>query len=232
MICVSLGNISFKEALQVLSQVEMAELRLDLLNFSLSEIRRIFSSHQNLIATFRSGKEPEEKRKSFLLEAVASGAKYIDLDLSSDRSFLSEIKEAIKRSGGQLILSYHNEKKTPSSFRLRQIINRAFSQGAQIAKVACFCARPIDNSRLLTLLNDSRPIVVCGLGQLGLITRIAAPLCGAPFTYAYWDGYPPTAPGQISYQQLKQFYEWLNYGKNKGELKNITDNLSKRKPRK
>ncbi len=46
MICVSLGYISFKEILQILDQVEMAELRLDLLNLSLLEIRRIFSRHQ------------------------------------------------------------------------------------------------------------------------------------------------------------------------------------------
>lgn len=220
MICVSLGYISFKEILQILDQVEMAELRLDLLNLSLLEIRRIFSRHQNLIATFRSGKEPEEKRKAFLLEAIASGARYVDLDFNSDNSFLREIKGAIKKSGGDLIISYHNERQTPSSLRLRQIINHAFSQEAQIAKVACLCLRPIDNSRLLSLLSDPRPVVVCGLGHSGLITRIAAPLCGAPFTYACWEGHPPTASGQISYQQLKKFYKFLSFEKNKGEIKN------------
>ncbi len=213
MICVSLGNLSFQEAIKILDQVEMAELRLDLLNFNRREIKKIFSSHPNLIATFRSGRKPEKERKTFLFEAITSGARYVDLDLKTDLDLLNQIKEKIKKSNCHLIISYHDVRKTPSQIRLQQIINQAFRLGAQIAKIACYCRQPADNARLLSLLDDQRSIVVCGLGPIGLVTRIAAPLCGSPFTYAYWDGYEPTSFGQISYQKLSKVYKLFNFEK-------------------
>ncbi len=209
MICVSLGKLSFEECQHVLCQVEMAELRLDLLNFSLTQLKKVFSSHPNLIAAFRSRKSGDQKRKAFLREAIKAGARFLDLDIQTDVDFISEVKKALKEKGGMLIISYHNFRKTPEEAELHQIIQRAFSQGADIVKVACFCRQPGDNARLLSLLSKGRPVVVCGLGPAGIITRVAAVLCGSPFTYAYWEGKKPTAPGQLSYQQLKKIYEFL-----------------------
>lgn len=210
MICVSLGNISFDECRRVLRRVEMAELRLDLLNFSLAQVKTIFSSHPRLIAAFRPGKSAEEKRNIFLRMAIAAGVRYVDLDIQTDAKLISELKKNISQTGCQLIISYHNFSQTPEAARLRQIINQAFARGADIAKVACFCREPKDNARLLGLLSEGRPVVVCGMGPAGSITRIAAALCGSPFTYAYWEGTEPTAPNQLSYQQVKKIYELLS----------------------
>lgn len=231
MICVSLGNLSFREATKILGQVEMAELRLDLVNFSRLEIREAFSRHPNLIATFRSGKKPEKERKAILFEAITSGARYVDLDLKTDFKFLQEIKEKIKKSRCHLIISYHNISKTPSQVKLQQIIRQAFRLGAQIAKIACFCRQPADNARLLSLLDDQRSIVVCGLGPIGLATRIVAPLCGAPFTYAFWAGYQPTASGQISYQQLRKIYSLFNFETEKFSFPSCYPQIIKRTQR-
>ncbi len=215
MVCVSLGKVSFEECRRVLGLVEMAELRLDLLNFSSDQLKKIFSSHPNLIAAFRSRKSGEQKGKVFLLEAINSGARFIDLDIETDAGFVSEVKKALKEKGGQLIVSYHNFRKTPEARELRHIIKRAFSRGADIAKVACFCRKPGDNARLLGILSENRPVVVCGMGPSGTITRVASVLCGSPFTYAYWQGKKPTAPGQLSYQQLKRIHQLLSSVKGK-----------------
>lgn len=137
MICVSLGNISFNAILEILAQVKMAELRLDLLNLSDDQIEEIFSSHQELIVTYRPGKVTEEKRKSILLEAIAFGARYVDLEFETDDFFLREIKDSLTKRNGQLIISYHNEQKTLATRKLLKIVTQAFNRGADIAKIAC-----------------------------------------------------------------------------------------------
>ncbi|MGQ9472196.1 MAG: type I 3-dehydroquinate dehydratase [Candidatus Aminicenantales bacterium] len=232
MICVSLGNISFDECRRLLFRVEMAELRLDLLDFSLAQVRTIFSFHPNLVATFRSGKSTNKKRKTFLLEAITAGARYIDLDIRTDAKLVSELKASMKRTDCELIISYHNFRKTPEDAKLRQIVDEAFFRGADIAKVACFCRQPKDNARLLGLLSDGRRVIVSGMGPLGSITRVAAGLCGSGFTYASWEGMTPTAPDQLSYQRIKKIYKLLesNRQRTKGPVHQENSGKTKMKP--
>jgi len=209
MICVSLGKVSFETCQKILRKVALAEIRLDLMPLSLAEVRRLFARHSHLIATFRPGRFPEAKRRKFLLAALAAGARYIDLDLESDRHLLLALKEKIKATPSRLIISYHNQKETPPAAQLRRMVLQAFSLGADLVKIACFCRRSEDNGRLLSLVTGRRPVIVCGLGPLGAASRVAAPLCGSPFTYAFWEGEEPTAAGQLSYQKLKSIYELL-----------------------
>jgi 3-dehydroquinate dehydratase-1 len=209
MICVSLGKVSFETCQKILREVALAEIRLDLMPLSLAEVRRLFSRHPHLIATFRPGHFPEATRMEFLLAALTAGARYVDLDLESDRHLLSPLREKIKATHSRLIISYHNHKETPPAAKLRCLVREAFSLGADLVKIACFCRCRQDNSRLLSLVTLRRGVIVCGLGPLGVVSRVAAPLCGSPFTYAFWEGEEPTAAGQLSYQKLKSIYELL-----------------------
>jgi 3-dehydroquinate dehydratase len=45
-------------------------------------------------------------------------------------------------------------------------------------------------------------MVIIGMGKLGVVTRIAAPLLGAEFTFAAPETGKETAPGQISKDKL------------------------------
>lgn len=209
MICVSLGRISFEECRRILRQVNMAEIRIDLMDWEIEELRAIFSSHPNLIATCRPGKHRPIQRQLLLLEAITSGARYVDLDLKTDIAEKAEIQERAKKKGCQVIISYHQERWTPPRAVLERIIKRAFSLGADLVKIACFCRQMEDNARLLGLLDNRRRVIVCGLGPLGLITRLATPFCGSPFTYAFWEGLEPTARGQVSYQTLEKIHQLL-----------------------
>jgi 3-dehydroquinate dehydratase len=51
------------------------------------------------------------------------------------------------------------------------------------------------------------------MGIDGLITRLAAPLLGAEFTYAAADNNSKTGPGQVTGKEMKSFYRILGYSK-------------------
>ncbi len=45
-------------------------------------------------------------------------------------------------------------------------------------------------------------MVIIGMGEKGVITRVAAPMLGAEFTFASAETGKETAPGQISKERL------------------------------
>jgi len=64
-------------------------------------------------------------------------------------------------------------------------------------------------SRLLSLYSYGNPIISIGMGHEGKITRIAATLLGAPFTYASIDDSKKTAPGQFDSEKLKTIIDMI-----------------------
>ncbi|HPD96016.1 MAG TPA: type I 3-dehydroquinate dehydratase, partial [Tenuifilaceae bacterium] len=61
-ICVSIGINNFDIALEAVGECQMAELRLDLVNFSDDQLRKIYSLNRNIIATFRTEDEQVMKQ--------------------------------------------------------------------------------------------------------------------------------------------------------------------------
>ncbi|MFQ5721941.1 MAG: type I 3-dehydroquinate dehydratase [Candidatus Aminicenantales bacterium] len=212
MICVSLGGVSYESCLKILSKVDMAEIRMDRMKLVQNEIKNVFSFHPQLIATYRSGSAGEETRKKLLLAAIYSGAAYIDLEVNSKGSFIKEIIQEAKKKNCKLIISYHNFQMTPALADLIKMVNRCFAMGADIAKISCFVKFRRDNARLLSLLDDSRPVVVTGMGPLGRITRIAAHFCGSPITYVCWMKGRETAPGQLEVSEMEKIRRLISNG--------------------
>ncbi len=64
MICVSLAEKDPEVCLEILEKVEMAEIRIDLAEFSDEDIIQIFSAGKKLIATCRPGKYSTDRKNS------------------------------------------------------------------------------------------------------------------------------------------------------------------------
>ena len=60
-----------------------------------------------------------------------------------------------------------------------------------------------DNARLLGLLDSNKNVVVIGMGELGKITRIIAPILGSKFTFASLSRGKETADGQMENGKMK-----------------------------
>lgn len=203
MICVSISEPSAGRILAALEGVDFAEVRIDgMKSPSEADMKAIFGCKAKLIATCRPGVLDEEKRKRLLLAAISSGAAYVDIEVEGRDPYKKGLVEAARKSGCSVIVSYHNNSKTPHSAELSQVVEWCFDSGADIAKIACKANSLQDNARLLGLLDSERKIIVIGMGGRGRITRIAAPLLGSPFTFASSGKGKETAEGQIDAKEL------------------------------
>ncbi len=202
MICVSFGNGSPAEAKKVLRKSGFIELRADLLNWKPEEYREVILSGGKTVFTCRPGKFMDDERLALFEMAAASGAKYIDVEVDSEASFLDSVRKIIGQSATELIISYHNYELTPASETLESLLNDCFLAGADVAKLACRVYSPADSARLLSLYTISGRKVVLGMGKMGKITRVAATLLGAEFTFASAGEGDATAEGQLSYDQM------------------------------
>jgi len=209
MICISISEPSLDKILEFIGKAEMAEIRLDLMDLSDLEIEKIFSQPVKLIATCRQGKFNDEERKKKLIKAIQSGASYVDIEIESNDDFKKEIKKIAKSHKCKLIISFHDFDKTPSTEELNKIVDDCFSEGADIAKIACKANTENDAVRILSLYVHHKNLVALGMGEKGMITRVASLLLGAPFSFASIGTGKETASGQIEFEDMKKIMNKL-----------------------
>ncbi len=142
MICLSLQKLNYKALLKAISRAEMAEIRLDLMELTVSEISKLFSKEVSLIATCRLEKQPKEVCFDKLTAAIKGNGpvkkskivKYVDIEYDAPAEYREAIVALARENGFGVILSYHNFSNTDPFERLLEITGRCFEYGADIAK--------------------------------------------------------------------------------------------------
>lgn len=210
MVCVAISEKNVRKCLELLDHVEMAEIRLDLTEFGLDEIKTVFSHPTTTIATCRPDKMGKSEQLKRLTASIEAGANYVDIEIEADEDLRNLLISKAHKFNCKVIISYHNYDLTPGLRELAKVVDDCFKLGADIAKLATFSKSKADNARLLSLYNNEKPVVALGMGETGKITRIIAPLLGAEFTFAAMDEGLATAPGQITYTNLKTILDQLN----------------------
>jgi 3-dehydroquinate dehydratase type I len=147
---------------------------------------------------------------ALLKTAILNGASYLDIELEMPSGMRESLIKLAHENECKTIVSYHNFANTPSHAELRSVIKKCRNAGGDIVKVACQVINPEDAANIMSLYKSEKNIIAFGMGLDGLISRIAAPLLGAEFTYASADKEKKTAPGQITVKQMKAFYRILN----------------------
>lgn len=201
-ICVSIGRVPVDTIRVILDKVDMAEIRIDLAGLDVGELKTVFSGHNNLIATCREGSYDDDHRVRLLETAIISGAAWVDIDAGNDMHIKEKLSGLLSGSKCRLILSRHFFTHTPPASEMKKMIKEMFDLGAGVVKVATQVNQPSDAASLLGLYAEFKNIVVIGMGQQGVITRLASPFLGAPFTFASFGNYPLTASGQIDYIEM------------------------------
>ena len=214
MICVSLAEETAAACLAALKELDCAEIRMDRVRLTLEDVHTLFSFPKVLVATCRPGPYLDKDRKRFLMEAIESGAAFVDVEVESEESYREEIIARARAYDCRVIISFHDHVKTPERHVLERIVESCFRAGADIAKIACMVHSSRDNARLLGLLDDDKKIVVIGMGEKGKITRIVAPILGSPIAFASIREGKETAPGQMDKKTLEEqlrIYERLSF---------------------
>lgn len=209
MICVSIAETNINRCIRLMNRAPMAEIRLDAAKFTNEEIQRIFGRQIPAIATCREGQFDRSERLRLLSLAIESGAKFVDIEIESDHDYVKTLVDKAKTHSCSVIISYHNYSETPDHAELNQLIDHSLRLGADIVKLAVTATCAEDNARVLGLYKPGLRLVAFCMGEQGKISRLAAPLVGAEFTFAAPNEQSATAPGQLSVKRLKNLYHLL-----------------------
>lgn len=189
----------------------IVELRLDKtgLDGAREAVEALAGDGVRVIVTLREAREGGsytggwESKLGVYRSLLEAGAWLVDVEYSHPEftRFTSEL-------GDRVLASAHYYRFTPASDILYSTVGDMLRSGAGIAKIAAAVEAPEDNWRLITL-NSWRPgrIVSIGMGRRGLVSRLLAPLAGAPFTYAHLG--EAAAPGQPSVQEVLEYWRML-----------------------
>ena len=150
----------------------------------------------------------ERRRLSVLQEAIDLGADYIDVELANQRSWLQDLVKNKRET--QVILSFHDFRRTPSLKELQRISWRMIQLGADVIKVVPFARSWEDNLNILSLIpfakERKQKIVVFCMGEKGKLSRIFSPFLGAAWTYASLSQSRTSAPGQLTARELTDIW--------------------------
>lgn len=207
--CISLASQSFEECMRAVGKVKFAELRIDSLDITEEQLKTLCSIKHQTIATCRPGKYDNDKRKELLKLAMDAGAGYVDIEYESATEYREELVHYAKSNDTLVIISYHNFDTTPSKEELNAIIAQSKDWGADKVKLATMANNTQDNARILSLYADHTNIIAFCMGELGIITRVAAPTLGSDFTFVAYSKKDATAPGQLSLGEMIDIYESL-----------------------
>jgi 3-dehydroquinate dehydratase-1 len=184
---------------------DLVELRLDYLQTTsgeriLDKLSRLMSSSVITIRPVSEGGRyngSERDRTNLLLRFQELKPTFIDVELRT----LQSNKQLASLSDGNLIVSWHDLKATPSEKGLRAILERAHVYGG-IAKIVTKANTTEDNLRVLSLYrkNSNRLIAFC-IGEKGLLSRILSVEFGSPIAYTSLPN-QSVAPGQIPIQAM------------------------------
>ncbi|HTL52867.1 MAG TPA: type I 3-dehydroquinate dehydratase [Planctomycetota bacterium] len=158
---------------------------------------------------------PHSERIQRLLLPAMVGAQWIDWELAAE-PFLDDLQEALGsviEHPTRLILSSHDFERCPPAEVLHNRIAAMWVMGATVAKIAVTPKTAAEALMLLRVQKEAaaeapegRSALVLGMGEVGRITRLAAPLVNAWGTFVAWNGQATSAPGQVGWQEALNLY--------------------------
>jgi len=206
MICVSLANQDILSCLHQSGEFPIVEIRLDLCSLDTEQIALIGQAAHQWVTTCRPGTLDLKQRIIRMAAAIKTGAAYADLEYESPAEYKEPLIRMARKEHCKIIISWHDFEGTPDEATLDQIILESRRMGADLVKIVPTIHTPGEAARVMNLYQRHSNLIAFGMGETGKISRIAAPLLGAPFTYACASEKTRIAPGQLTYKDLKTIY--------------------------
>ncbi len=182
MLCAPISRECLATIEEANQKADLIELRLDL--FIPKDLKKIRQACRKPVIF---------KLSRFDAKLLSYHPDYIDLP------FDQEIELPVPR-----ISSFHDFDSNPD---LHVVWDRMQRVTADYYKIATYAHSTLDALRMLQFIREKKLIGLC-MGERGEITRVLAPVFGAPWTYAPLEEEDVTAPGQILLDELVDVYRY------------------------
>ncbi|MEJ6401117.1 type I 3-dehydroquinate dehydratase [Nicoliella lavandulae] len=174
-----------------------------------------------IIATIRTSHEgghfdqDDQTYLQLIQTLVSLPIDLIDIEVDRPRSIVTTAISAAHSTGIEVIGSYHQFQNTPDDHTLLAKFNQMQQLGCDIAKVAVMPNDATDTLRLMQISNQANqtlsiPIISMAMGKTGMLTRISTMLTGSIISFASTDQHHQSAPGQLSFAQLRTIMQIIN----------------------
>lgn len=213
MLILVLNRSSYSENIALIEQtkakVEGYELCIDLLEeISILQIKKIRNIAQlPIIFTWKNS----VYNQSIIHGLATLQPDFFDFDYTAPISIIEDVLSVSPNT--KIIVSIHDYIQTPND--LTNLLNRVRCLPAHIYKIATFARSVTDGLRMMQFMMEYggryRLIGIC-MGNLGQLTRIAAPIIGSVMHYCYSGR--ASAPGQFSIEELLEVYFYKRIDRN------------------
>jgi 3-dehydroquinate dehydratase-1 len=161
-------------------------------------VESIFKLGKPLVVTIRPAWEGgafkgSDAERVKIFKTLAPFADYIDVELRAKN--VDELASSTEGSEALTIVSYHDFEGTPLKRDMAEILKKCHEKG-DIAKLAVTPDSLRDVLALLEVtLKAQKPVCTIAMGDIGMHSRLMAPVYGSLFTYGHVR--KPVAPGQM-----------------------------------
>ncbi len=209
--CVTIAEKNPKKLNQTLKQAlkksDYAEIRFDFLKPKEipDALELVKKNLKRAVCTLRPKSEGgkfsgTEKERISILKLISEYSPFL---LDVEYNTLKKDKKLVKYlSKNNILVSWHDFKKTPNNSVLLDMLNKMakFSKYIKIVTTAKFVE---DSARVLALYAkpSKNHLIAFSMGDFGRISRILCVFLGSPYTYVSLG--KPIAPGQFSVDEIK-----------------------------
>ena len=210
--CVSIAEKNPKKLNLILNkalkQSDYAEIRFDFLKpYQVPQALDLIKKKlRKCVCTLRpkseGGKFPgNEPERISILKLIAEYHPFLlDIEYNTLRKNES-LRNYIKKTKTDVLVSWHDFKKTPRPEVLKKMSNQMGKLSKNI-KIVTSAKNSQDSSNVLSLYSNSKKnLIAFAMGDQGRMSRILCLYLGAPYTYVSLG--KPVAPGQFSLEQVK-----------------------------
>jgi 3-dehydroquinate dehydratase-1 len=212
--CVSIAEktpYKIKQTLKIaLKKSDYVEVRFDFLKIEqIPEALEIIKKDLNrIVCTLRPKTEGgkfsgNEKERVNILKLIAEYNPFLlDVEFNTLKRN-SSLRRYLKSTKTNLLVSWHDFKKTPSSIELKKKMKQ-MSKFSSNVKIVCTAKSTDDSNRMLELYSKKgkNNLISFAMGDFGRISRILCLYLGSPYTYVSLG--KAIAPGQFSVDEVKK----------------------------
>mgnify|MGYP001231936810 FL=1 len=208
---------------EALKGADLIELRVDMFETcddNLNTIENIFALAKKkfnlpILCTIRSSQEGGKKdidNRLQIYERLIPYCEFFDIEIFSKEA--TSLRQISQQHNIKLIASYHRFDLTPSVDELEEVFKDAKKLNADIVKIATMVdeKRDLETLLLFTLKHRNDKIIIIGMGEKGIPSRIINPVFYSLITYASLN--INSAPGQISLQDIVNIFRILGVRSN------------------